>query len=316
MKHNTLGITWPEFLSPVDTVMQYQVQQATDAFVCVYEGKANGDEPLLLLQRKDVEGMNGKALADTFSLRVVPNRISDVALPSGIELAVGKLTNAAGQRVTVFRVIGIPEVGTQSSSDALVRSFFEDPKQLLACVHIELTDDPNGMPYYGLRISKDPARNAGYIGHAELCHNVLQKGRGIAIFDADTSDNRPMQVYTYGKCLALSVFGDFKPQASLDPDAHKETIDFRPPAGTKVMRGRPGEQIFPPYARATLARRIEAAVGQAVQHDVFLIEYPQIDSLKRFHISVSGYRDLTPAQQRAVGVAVSWCLPYATYVSS
>lgn len=316
MKHSTLNITWPEFVSPVDTVMQYKVQQPTDAFVCVHESKLNGDEPLVLFQRQDVEGMNGKTLADTFALHVVPKMMSDVALPAGTELAVGKLTNASGKRVTVFRVIGIPEGASQSSSDALVRSFFASPEQLLAAMHIDLTDDPNGMPYYGLRISKDPARNAGYIGHRELCHNVLHKGRGIAIFDADAPGNRPTQSYTYGKCLALSIFGDFRPQASLDPEAHKATIQFRPPVGTKVMRSRPSEQIFPSHAKATLARRIETAIGSPVPHEVFLIEYPEIDTLKRFHINVSGYQELKPDQLRALDLAISWCLPYAVYTSS
>ncbi len=211
--------------------------------------------------------------------------------------------------------VGFPQYDYHRHPDELVSSIFKHAEGVFALERMDVVDGPNGFTYTGFRISRDPARDTKWFGNGEFAKITLSKGHGIVVFP-DLTSSQPESAYSYGKLLSLSIFGDSKPTARFDPDAHKATIDAPIVPGTKVIQGRPSDQLFPAHARHVLAERFASVIGADLPHEVFVFEYPDIDKLMRFKIVIPSYKQLTPAQQKAVSDAAFWCLPYAVYITA
>lgn len=86
-------------------LMTYTVNLESDAFVRIYDGVSAIREGALLVDRKELLGKSPEEIQSHFSLTFVPRLLCDARIPIGDKMSMGKLTNAAGRRISVFRGI-------------------------------------------------------------------------------------------------------------------------------------------------------------------------------------------------------------------
>ncbi|MDX1922450.1 MAG: hypothetical protein SFW65_04915 [Alphaproteobacteria bacterium] len=179
---------------------------------------------------------------------------------------------------------------------------------------------PDGFPYVAAEFdAPDETRGAPSLKidddlRNSLVQSLLKEGMGLAVFRH--SSTQPMWAYTYGDIMCLNIFGGLRPQGEYDPNAYPGTIDAVLPPGVSIRQGRPSDQMLPRYARRVIADRISAAVGQAVRHEFYVFEIPQIDTLRRLKLVMPEWSTMSTEQRRELSKAVRWCLPYALYVTS
>lgn len=77
----------------------------TDAYVRVYDGEVAPLNGIFVVERKELVGKTQEEIQEHFSLTFLPRMICDANFPLGAKFALGKLTNASGKRVSVFRAI-------------------------------------------------------------------------------------------------------------------------------------------------------------------------------------------------------------------
>jgi hypothetical protein len=92
-----------EHTAPIIALTTYTTDMEGDSLVRIYDGViAQRDEPLLVA-RKDLVGRSPEVLQAHFSLAFVPRLMCDAYVPVGNKITYGRLTNAAGKKVSIYR---------------------------------------------------------------------------------------------------------------------------------------------------------------------------------------------------------------------
>lgn len=351
-----------EHSAPITELMTAVANLETDAYVRIFDGDVAPLNGIFVVERKELVGKTPEEIQTHFSLTFVPRMICDANFPLGAKFALGKLTNASGNRVSVFRAITALNLSTQrpltpeniapvptaqsaiSSEPAkAVQTPYPEPlnpsegfnianaqQYLLHYVNKNAEPvlipnsikriGPDGFPYVAAEFdAPDETRGAPSLKidddlRNSLVQSLLKEGMGLAVFRHGST--LPMWAYTYGDIMCLNIFGGLRPQGEYDPNAYPGTIDAVLPPGVSIRQGRPSDQMLPSYARRVIADRISAAVGQAVPHEFYVFEIPQIDTLRRLKLVMTEWSTMSTEQRREISKAVQWCLPYALYVTS
>lgn len=85
----------------------------TDAYVRIYDDNVAPLNGIFVIERKELVGKTPEEIQAHFSLTFLPRMICDARFPLGAKFALGKITNAAGKRVSVFRAITALNLSSQ-----------------------------------------------------------------------------------------------------------------------------------------------------------------------------------------------------------
>ncbi len=157
---------------------------------------------------------------------------------------------------------------------------------------------PDGFPYVFLRIDPappDPHDNQTVVNVGDLWQAMLNEGYGLAAFAGDNA--KPIWVFKYRDLLCLRLY----------PESSRHLTQRT----AKMTTQRADEDIFPSYVRLALERKISATLGTPTALDPHIIEFPEMDTLKRIRLGLTA--NLTDDQRRAIGRELDWHLPYVVY---
>jgi len=102
-----------EHHAPITELMTAVINLDTDAYVRIYDGEVAPLGGIFVVERKELVGKTPEEIQAHFSLTFVPRMICDARIPVGAKVAFGKLTNAAGKRVSIFRAISALNLSAQ-----------------------------------------------------------------------------------------------------------------------------------------------------------------------------------------------------------
>jgi hypothetical protein len=355
-------MTSNEHSAPIAELITAVSNLETDAFVRVYDGDIAPLNGIFVVERKELIGKTPREIQAHFALAFVPRMICDARIPVGAKFALGKLTNAHGKRVSIYRAVTALELSSQRpltpenlapvpveptvarprpvkparpplpAAMPLGEGFnISNAEAYLATLHtkdaktVPIPDDiksigPDGFPYVSLRLGSDGNNGNGH-GPAEnmplrssLLQSILDEGFGLVLWQPGTE--QPVWVYSYGDLLCFRIFGSLRPHPEYDPRLYPETLD--PPAArdVRVNQGTPSDQLLPPYARRVIATRLTLVMGKPLEHEFFVFQYPDIDTLFRFKLVAPDLKGMAEPHRRAIGKAVQWCLPYVLYTAA
>lgn len=102
-----------EHNAPITELLTAVSNLDTDAYVRIFDGDVAPLNGIFVIERKELVGKTPEEIQAHFSLTFVPRLICDARIPLGAKFALGKLTNAAGSRVSVFRAITALNLSSQ-----------------------------------------------------------------------------------------------------------------------------------------------------------------------------------------------------------
>ncbi|MFA5957059.1 hypothetical protein [Hyphomicrobium sp.] len=353
-----------EHRNAITALMTYTTNILTDNLVRIHDGVIAQRDGFLLVERKELIGKTPEGIQAHFSLAFVPRFLCDATIPLGSLVTLGKTTNDAGQRVSIFKAVtslqlsnersltpqNIPYVPSELSSPAATKPALPKQEELTASPQksgmfspaeaanylkrfyspgqpvVSIPDEikmvgPDRLPYIACDIEAHTATPAGESGEtqsiseqdrliANLVQSLLIEGRGLALLQKNSQE--PIWVYKYADLLCFSIFGSLKPPADWDGDLYASTIDKPVPIGSKVIEGKPSDDLLPAYVKKHLERKISDVIGRPIQINPRIMEYPELDTLKRFRLNIST-QDLTHDDRAKIGALASWFLPYAVF---
>jgi hypothetical protein len=348
-----------EHTAPILGLVTYTINIESDDLVRIYDGIKVLRDDVLLVQRKELFGKSPEEIQAHFSLSFVPRFICDARVPAGHQITMGKLTNAADKRMSIFKALtaldlsserfltpeNLPPVRVKvhpptskpvlprqpdlprpftdfsdgfniSNAELYLRQFSSNDVSAAPIPDNLKITGPDGFPYMAANMLGEAGKREErrsltaenpLIGN--LVQSLLNEGCGLALWRP--GEKEPTWVYKYRDILSLKVFNSLRPLPEFDETLYGDTLDKPLPAGSRMVTARPSGEIFPAYARQVLMQRI-AATSNNVQIDPLLVEYPEVDTLRRFKLNVSPH-DLDAATRNDVGRQANWCLPYVIY---
>ncbi|MFY9287934.1 MAG: hypothetical protein WAO98_05475 [Alphaproteobacteria bacterium] len=94
-----------EHTAPIIPHITYTVDMESDGLVRLYDGITVQRDEAFLVNRKDLFGKTSEQIQAHFALSFLPRFLCDATVPIGHQVMAGKLTNAAGQRVFIFKAL-------------------------------------------------------------------------------------------------------------------------------------------------------------------------------------------------------------------
>lgn len=102
-----------EHNAPITELMTAVANLETDAYVRIFDGDVAPLNGIFIVERKELIGKTPEEIQAHFNLAFVPRMICDARIPLGAKFALGKLTNAAGERVSIYRAITALNLSSQ-----------------------------------------------------------------------------------------------------------------------------------------------------------------------------------------------------------
>ncbi len=353
-----------EHTVPVVAFMDYKTDAESDALVRIYDGVIAKRDDAFLVERKELAGKTPEAIRDHFCLSFLPRFLCDASIPVGHRIAVGKVTNALGKRVSIFKALtalslsserpltaeSIPpvklkpytaptvkpsvpqqlplsttsetsEMFSAAQANDYLRAFLSLDKPALSVPEKFKIVGPDGFPYISCNLQEGnaaqtlgqsipPAQDGGPALHKNLVQSLLNEGLGLVLWRPNQKN--PVWIYKYCDLLSFRIFGSIRPPAEYDASLYPETLDKPIPPGSPIVSGSPSEEIFPAFARKVLSNRMNAIVGNNMSFNPQIMQYPDIDTLRRFKLNLST-QGLSDEVRKKLGRETFWCLPYVTY---
>lgn len=350
-----------EHTANITALMTYTTDKESTDLVRIYDGVIVLRDGGFLVERKFLVGKTPEQIQAHYSLSFVPQLICDASVPVGHQIVLGKLTNAAGKRVSIFKALTAlslsterpltpsniayvmlapklhtapPSVPKPSTARPVFSSQVEVGQALnflqwladeenTAVPSMGAITGPGGFLYHPIYIdseaegetsqSSPPSSGAQATEKARLpsLQYLLENGYGLVLWNK--GEDQPFLSYKYRDLVCFKIFGSLQPPPDYDEALYTETLDKPLPAGTVIRSGHPSEHIFPTYVRNLLNQRIGSVLGKNINLDPRLIEYPEVDTLKRFKLNVPT-QGLSEELRKKIGSEVNWCLPYVVYL--
>lgn len=348
-----------EHTARITALATYTVDAESDGLVRIYDGVTAQRDDVLLVQRKELIGKTPEAIQAHFSLSFLPRLMCDASVPIGHRITMGKLTNAAGKRVSIFKALtalGLsserpltpenipcvrlktPPLATNPSTPHqplppteapapgmfnLVQALqflqpFSSPDKPAAKIPDSVKMmGPDAFPYVSAQMRNGSSENvSGATGESDglldnLLQSLLNEGYGLVLW-GEGEKAKPTWVYKYRDLLCFKLFNSLQPPPDYDETLYAATLDKPIPAGSRIVTGHPSTQMFPSYARNVLSQRIGAVLDKTIKLDPRIIEYPDVDRLKRFRLNLS-LQNVPNEVRTKIGEEAAWCLPYVVY---
>jgi len=348
-----------EHTARIIALATYTVDTESDGLVRIYDGVTVPRDEVFLVERKELIGKTPEAIQAHFSLSFVPRLMCDASVPIGHRITIGKLTNAAGKRVSIFKALTAldlsserpltpeniayvrlktppaakkPSVPNQPlpSTEApasgmfnlvqatqFLRPFSSPDKPAAKIPDSAKMMGPDAFPYVSARMRNDNAENgSGGGGQSDglldnLLQSLLNEGYGLVLW-GEGEKIKPTWVYKYRDLLCFKLFNSLQPPPEFDETLYATTLDKPVPAGARIVTGHPSTQIFPSYARNVLSQRIGAVLDKTIKFDPRVLEYPDVDRLKRFKLNLP-LQNVSDEVRKKIGEEAAWCLPYVVY---
>jgi hypothetical protein len=321
----------------------------TDSLVRIFDKENAPRDEAFCVARDALQGRTPEQLRDYFALSFVPRFICDARIPPGNKITLCSLRNAAGQTVKIYfprtrlelgndrplAQLAAPELSPSleaptvpapplGSGKAPPREKFNlDEAERFLSYNFPLGGEPlkfaegstlrgpDGFPYVQANMDGVADKSERNPNPPDIIQGLLDIGHGLAVFTRESRE--PTFVYRYRDLLCFKLFGALRPAAAFDETLYAGTVDSPAPVGSETIVSRPGEDILPPYARRTLNQRVSAVLGREIELDPTLVEYPELDGLKRFKLNLD-VTGLDATTRNAAGQAAWWCLPYAVFL--